>query len=283
MGKLHQIGKHQNRHAKHGSLIRMKANTLNQRSTPTETRNLPTTLASTVYDRLRRDILLGVHKPEANLRISALSKHYRIGQIPIREALNRLWSEALVERIEQRGFRVAPVSNDDLLELTKTRCWVEATALRESIAAHSQAWEEGVVLAFHRLSRVPRSLSAKIYTPNPEWEALHRAFHESLIAGCGSRWMIAFCLQLADQTYRYRQIAYQRVFAGRGAEDGHRAIMEAAFRGDLDTSVQLLQAHLRFTAQTILAKGRSLGAGGGRPRAKTRGQRRAASEPRPRR
>ena len=215
----------------------------------------PATLASTVYDRLRADILTGELEPGRKLRIEFLGKRYHTGHSPIREALNRLSSDGLVERRDQRGFLVAAASAEDLTELTKARCWLEGIALRESIASRTPAWEEGVVIAYHRLSRVPRSLSTKVYRENPEWESLHRAFHLSLIAGCGSRWLLAFCAQLADQSYRYRRIAFQHAFPLRNNTHGHRAIMDAAIEGDTDKAVRLLQMHLRFTADTILKNG----------------------------
>lgn len=214
----------------------------------------PKTLAGTVYESLRSDILSAQLEPSSKLRIEFLSKRYRTGQIPIREALNRLVSEGLVERREQRGFIVSPVSVEDLTELTKTRSWLEGIALRESIASHTKEWEEGTVLAFHRLSQVPRSMSRSVYRVNPEWERLHRDFHRSLLAGCGSRWLLSFCLQLADQTFRYRQVAFKKSFSGRADTDGHRAIMEAAFSGNPDKAVKLLQSHLQFTERTILER-----------------------------
>ena len=220
----------------------------------------PATLATTVYDRLRADILAGELKPGYKLRIEFLGRRYRTGHIPLREALNRLSSDGLVERRDQRGFSVAPVSAADLRELTKARCVVEGAALGESIAARSSAWEEGMVLAFHRLSRTPRSQSRTQYKPNPQWEELHRDFHRSLIAACGSRWLSNFCMQLADQSYRYRQLAFKQVFPLRNDTDGHRAIMQAAIDGDAGKAVRLLQAHLRFTADIILRDGQALDA-----------------------
>lgn len=225
---------------------------------PAET---PTTQASSVYDRLRADILAGELAPGQKLRIEFISRNYRTGQIPLREALNRLSSDGLVERRDQRGFLVAPVSTNDLQELTRTRCIVEGAALRESIAAHTAAWEEGIVLAYHRLSRTPRSLAQDEYRTNPDWEPLHREFHRSLIAACGSRWLLNFCMQLADQTYRYRQLAFRHAFPLRGSAHGHRAIMEAAINGDADKAVRLLQAHLQFTSDTVQRNGRSLASG----------------------
>jgi DNA-binding GntR family transcriptional regulator len=220
----------------------------------------PATLASTVYDRLRADILTGELEPGRKLRIEFLGKRYHTGHSPIREALNRLSSDGLVERRDQRGFLVAAASAEDLAELTKARCWLEGLALSESIAARTQAWEEGVVIAYHRLSRAPRSMSPKVYRENPEWESLHRAFHLSLIAGCGSRWLLVFCAQLADQSYRYRRIAFQRAFPLRNNTHGHQAIMDAALEGNTDKAVRLLQMHLRFTADTILKNGAALNA-----------------------
>lgn len=230
----------------------------------------PTTQASTVYERLRTDILAGELTPGQKLRIEFLSKRYRTGQIPLREALNRLSSDGLVERRDQRGFLVAPVSAEDLRELTFTRCIVEGAALRESIAARTPAWEEGIVLAYHRLSRTPRSLARDRYQANPAWEALHREFHRSLIAACGSRWLLDFCMQLADQTYRYRQIAFAHAFPQRGAGDGHRAIMDAAIDGDADMAVKLLQAHLQFSTATVLRNGGALTAPPPEPPRRTR-------------
>ena len=218
----------------------------------------PVTLASTVYDRLRTDILAGDLRPGHKLRIEFLGKRYGTGHIPLREALNRLSSDGLVERRDQRGFSVAPVSAADLRELTKARCVVEGAALGESIAARSSAWEEGIVLAYHRLSRTPRSSSRTQYKANPAWEPLHREFHRSLIAACGSRWLLNFCMQLADQSYRYRQLAFKQAFPLRNDTDGHRAIMQAAIDGDADKAVRLLQAHVRFTANTILKNGEAL-------------------------
>ena len=215
------------------------------------------TLATNLYDQLRADLLSGRLEPGRKLQIEFVAERYGAGQTPVREALNRLVSDGLVERREQRGFAVVGVSTDDLAELTKTRCWLEGIALRESIAAQSSSWEETLVLAHHRLTRVPRSLTEDHYEENPEWEQMHRAFHRALIGGCGSRWLIGFCEQLADQLYRYRQHRYRqltvrRLFPNRQDREEHKAILDAAIAGDADHAVALLTTHYRKTADIIL-------------------------------
>jgi DNA-binding GntR family transcriptional regulator len=209
------------------------------------------TRATNLYDQLRTDLLGGVLEPGSKLAIEALAERYEASPTPLREALNRLVSDGLVERREQRGFVVAGISADDLAEITKTRCWLEEIALRESIAARTVNWEESLVLAHHRLARTARSLSDSRFEDNPEWEPLHRAFHRALIGGCGSRWLLNFCEQLADQHHRYRRLSAPRAFSKRGVKSEHQQLMEAAVAGRADEAVVLLRAHFERTANII--------------------------------
>ncbi len=209
------------------------------------------TRATSLYDQLRTDLLGGVLEPGSKLAIEALAECYEASATPLREALNRLVADGLVERREQRGFVVAGISADDLAEITRTRCWLEEIALRESIAARTTAWEEALVLAHHRLARTPRSLASDRFVDNPEWEPLHRDFHRALIAGCGSRWLLGFCEQLADQHHRYRRLSAPRAFAKRGVKTEHQQLMEAAIDGRADDAVALLRSHFERTAKII--------------------------------
>jgi DNA-binding GntR family transcriptional regulator len=212
----------------------------------------PSTQASTVYDRLRDDLLSGRLEPGRKLQMRFLSDRYQIGQTPLREALNRLTADGLVEGREQRGFYVAAISRSELAELTKTRCWVESLALRESMAAATPQWEEQLLLAQHRLSRSPRSLNPEHFEDNPEWERLHRAYHGTLIGNCGSQSLIGFCGQLADQLYRYRRLSIRKAFPSRRVADEHQAIMNAVLSKDAEVAVALLTTHYGRTAEVIL-------------------------------
>lgn len=209
------------------------------------------TLASSVYDLMRQDILKGDLPPGEKLRVEYLRDRYGVGASPIREALNRLSVDGVVMRVDQKGFRVAEVSVAELDELIKTRCWLEETAIRESIAAGDDAWEERLVLAFHRLSKTPRSADQVNYAINPDWEVLHRAFHLALIGACGSRWLVSYCEQLNDLADRYRQLAVRVTYPRRNELDEHKAIMDAAVNRNADQAVDVLMDHYRRTADII--------------------------------
>ena len=217
-----------------------------------EIKSASTTVASSVYDQIRLDILTGDLRPGEKLRSEYLRGRYHAGISPVREALNRLATERLVCREDQRGFHVAGVSKAGLIDLTKSRCWLEEIALRESIEHGDEAWEENIVLTFHRLSRTPRSSVETTYAFNPKWERLHREFHNALIAACGSHWLHGFCEQLVDQADRYRQLAAAVSYPKRNEKGEHQSLMEAVIERDADQAVEIQSAHIRKTADIVL-------------------------------
>jgi DNA-binding GntR family transcriptional regulator len=210
------------------------------------------TQASNLYDKLREDLLSGRLKPGQKLQTRFLMDAYQAGQTPLREALNRLTAEGLVESRDQRGFYVTGVSQSELRELTETRCWVEGLALRKAMLAATPEWEEALVVAHHRLSRAPRSLNADRFEDNPEWERLHRTFHRTLISQCGSKSLVGYCNQLADQLYRYRRLSIGKAYPSRHVVGEHEAIFDAVMSGVVDKAVDLLTAHYTATAEVIL-------------------------------
>src|SRR5262245_24716771 len=125
------------------------------------------TAARLVYGKLRADILRGVLLPSERLRVNDISERYERGSIPTREALNRLAAEHLVVYSEQRGFAVAPISRADLVDLAKARSMFTEIATREAVRDGDAAWEERVLIAHHRLKKVPRYLSIEPPRPNP--------------------------------------------------------------------------------------------------------------------
>lgn len=206
------------------------------------------TLTSRAYANVRRDIIEGRLKPGSKLKIEELRDRYDVGASPIRESLSLLSSDGLVERIEQRGFRVANISYEEFTDILKVRCWLEERALREAIAHGGTAWEEALVLAAFRLSKEARSTGkGDSFVANAEWEVRHKAFHAALIAACGSPTLLAYCDQLYDKNVRYRNLAGAVSYPGRDPAQEHEAIYQATLGRDADTATRLLLNHYQNT------------------------------------
>lgn len=212
-------------------------------------------LTGIAFDQIRADILLGRLRPEERLRITSLTERYNVGATAVREALSRLVADDLVVAEDQRGFCVAPISKADLLDLTQTRVDIEGLALSKAIDIGDVEWESGVVSSFHRLSRcnLPTDQGGKFHH---QWGMVHRQFHESLLVGCMSPWMLRLSNLLFDKSERYRNLAELKAESGLrdvGAE--HKALMDAALQRNATLARQLIADHFWETTNILLKAG----------------------------
>jgi DNA-binding GntR family transcriptional regulator len=208
------------------------------------------TLASVLARRIRESILNGTHAPGEKLRLEELRDTHGVSLSPLREALSRLGAEGLVLMEDQRGYRVAPVSAQNLRELTALRVNLETMALREAMRQGDDTWEASVVAAYHRLVRLEeRALPREEI---PEWEARHREFHMTLLSACAMPLLIQFCETLHDFSNRYRRLFLARYPLDRDIRGEHRDIMEAAIGRRGDDAAELLTRHIGRTGANIL-------------------------------
>ena len=86
-----------------------------------------TTQSSTqrAYLELRTAIITGKVQPGERLKVETLKETLQTGASPVREALSLLTSDQLVERLDQRGFRVAQTSRAQFQEILELRCNLE--------------------------------------------------------------------------------------------------------------------------------------------------------------
>jgi DNA-binding GntR family transcriptional regulator len=193
------------------------------------------------YQTLRREIITGRLPPGQRLKVDTLKESLGTGASPVREALSLLTSDQLVERLDQRGFRVAQTSAAQFQEILKLRCNLEGLAVRQSIENGDQTWEEDLVLSHYYLTRSDR-------TNAEAFEERHKEFHMALLAACGSPILVRFCDQLYDLNVRYRYLAgTSKSYSTRNVESEHEAILEAAVNRDSEKTAKLLIEHYLST------------------------------------
>jgi DNA-binding GntR family transcriptional regulator len=208
------------------------------------------TLTSDLFQRLRTDILHCNLRPSSRLLFRDLRTSYTSGMSPLREALMRLASDGLVILEDHKGFRVAPVSREEVVDIAATRCELEGLALRMSIEKGDDHWEANILARFHELSKRPTYVGSGAL--DDEWERRHDAFHQALYGACGLQWLRSFCQVLAERAFRYRHLLLEVVDRTRDHRSEHEAIQRAALVRDGETAVALLKDHYMRTVQTLL-------------------------------
>ena len=207
------------------------------------------TAAFDTLRRMREDILCGVLRPDQKLQFGELRRRYGASVGTLREALSHLVSEGLARTESGRGFRAAPVSLDDFLDLSELRVYLETTTLADAIRHGTDAWEAEIVSSYFLLSKLRRPRADDPAGARQEWGRRHKRFHDALVATCRSPWSLHFRSELFDQARRYHGLNTLQPSPKRRNE--HLEIRDAVLARHVDLACSLVEAHIRTTADLV--------------------------------
>jgi DNA-binding GntR family transcriptional regulator len=195
-------------------------------------------LADRVYRRIRTLILTGELAPGEPLRQEALAEGLGTSRTPLREALNRLASEGLIEFRPHRSAVVASFTERDIETDYEARGLVEPTAAR--LAAE----------------RAPRETAAELETAlaaqraagpdlDRQFEA-NRSFHVALVRGAGNPHLTRFVESLWGGRIAPVFYARQARRPGRVRRDlgEHAEIARLVAEGDGHAAARAVERHL---------------------------------------
>ena len=154
-------------------------------------------LRETVYEQLRADMISCKLAPGAELREAELAARFDMSKSPVRDALMRLESEGLVITLPRQGYRVAPVSLTDVLDMFHLRAALERACMERIVL---QASDEQL-----------RELDAFRHFDASAWDggfiAFNRAFHRRIAELGGNARMRDQLLDLIDLLERAVQVS----------------------------------------------------------------------------
>lgn len=219
------------------------------------------TITKQLEDALRIDILSGILPPGYRIRANEMAERYGVSATPLREALQRLAGENLVELDPRLGAAVAPVSERELRDIYAMLDRLDSLALTRSIGRGDDRWRADLERAWTALVAAVDRRGALGPTPDDRdrrevarlWSTAHWQFHEALYAACDSPWLMRFVRQLHAHADRY-QLPTMNGVAGakRDSRAEHEQIFKAAMAGDAGGAVASLRDHLALTVRILL-------------------------------
>jgi DNA-binding GntR family transcriptional regulator len=201
------------------------------------------TVGSSTYERIKHDIIFCVLAPGAKLKLDAMKKQYQASVSTLRETLNRLAGDGFVFAAEQRGFFVAPVSREDLIEIANLRILLECTALETSIENGDAEWEGNLVAAYHKLQLMEKRMETGDESEKETWKRYDWEFHQALVQGCNSTNHLHLHSILYDKYLRYQMAVI--TYRGKAAASEHKAIFDAALARDSKKARDILEEHIQ--------------------------------------
>jgi DNA-binding GntR family transcriptional regulator len=195
-----------------------------------------------IVESLRRAIIEGQLSPGESLGQENLAKHFAVSRIPIREALRQLESEGWIVLQPNRGARVTILSAEEVREIYEVRASLEATALRLAAPHHTEQSLKDIA-AILRRSHATRDQS--LYVQH------NRQFHLALYAPAQRPRLFALIDSLHSQGERYLRLKLGMPAHKQQSDDEHEQLFNALRAGNLESAVQILEAHLLQTGNLL--------------------------------
>ena len=210
------------------------------------------TQAGQAYQIIRADILACRLRPGAKIKINELCDSLGVSLGSIREALSRLGAEGWVIAQPQKGYRVTPISGEDLINLTKARIEVETLCLRSSMEQGDIKWESRILATFHALRYLPERNEDDQARIDDEWSYKHADFHEAIVSACTNPWLLRMRGMLFAQSERYRQLSVPLRNWDRDVDQEHHEITKALLARNVNDASMLIARHFETTMSIIV-------------------------------
>jgi DNA-binding GntR family transcriptional regulator len=192
---------------------------------------------------LRERVSSGQVPPGTALSQAGLAVEYGVSRIPVRDALQQLAGEGLVE-LRGTTAVVSPLSIEDLQELYELREAVEPIATRLAVPRVGRA-------AVARMSRLLDAMDDPAIA-SADWVETNAAFHAEVYSLAGRPRMVALVEQLRRLTDRYLYFHLDVIGQVAHLQDEHRLILAAVRAGDAAAAAELTRAHLASSHGVVL-------------------------------
>jgi DNA-binding GntR family transcriptional regulator len=208
-----------------------------------------TALSDKVYEVLKRKILERELRPGEKVLVDEVAHRLGVSRTPVKDALNRLALEGLIEKVARRGTFVTTLSPRDVAELFDLRLVLESYAAQKVL-------EKGKVeLLLAEMGKCMADIDRIAESDDPDYDAYmssNRDLHLALIRLADNNRL----LQMYESLNIHIQVA--RVHYSHSVESvaqtqqEHQAIYEAFESGDLEQMNQSIATHINNVRAEVL-------------------------------
>ena len=206
---------------------------------PLDTRAPHRTKQEFVYRTIRGAILRCELRPGERLVIEDLAQRLDVSTIPVREALQLLQSEGLVESVPHVGTSVTPLSRSSILDVFSIMEGLQIVAAR--VAA-----EQATPSDFRAVDALMQEMDAVVESGRLEvWGDFNTQFHVTIATMAGLPMLLQMTVQAFDRWNQMRRYFFSDVLAVRApqAQREHHAIVSAMRAREHDRLATLLREH----------------------------------------
>jgi len=204
------------------------------------------TLATSIADQLRQEILSNHYSAGTQLRQDALAKVFGASRIPVREALIQLEAEGLVQMIPHKGAVVTSLSRAEINDVFDLRLLLETRLFRESIPKLTKD-------DFIELDDIQDEFGEAIRRGDlTKWGKLNTQLHSTLYKRAELPQTEAVVAGLLQKSDRYTRVQLSSNLARKRAQAEHARLIDAAKQKNITLACDILSQHIEAVRVDLL-------------------------------
>ena len=218
----------------------------NRSSAPSLTQIHNRPLRDHVLDMLHSAIVNGELKPGQLLIEADLAAQLGVSRAPLREAINILSTEGLVEIIPYHATSVKKLSRKDIEELYSVRSLMEGFAIKHVILSDNT---QAVVAQLRAIC--DDMLAAAEAGDLREVNQLDRHFHDTLVASSGNDLLLNLWSTVSLRVRQVMSLRNRKKGDLHAIARNHFGIVDVIARKDVEEAVSLIHQHIGLSGGAI--------------------------------
>jgi DNA-binding GntR family transcriptional regulator len=206
------------------------------------------TLTDGVYDSLRQDIISTRLKPNSPLQEVAIANDLGVSRGPVREALQKLSSDGLVNIIPHKGAFVSSLTWEEFIDAYQVREALEVLGVR--LASKKMSADDLQVLENLHEQMNQHAEAEEV----DNFFEVNERLHTEIINHSGNHKLIERYYPLKDQMRRYRMRSLTLRGGLKRSCSEHRLILDALHLGDSQAAAKLMGEHIQIPKQLLLSE-----------------------------
>jgi DNA-binding GntR family transcriptional regulator len=202
--------------------------------------------SSIVYKRLKKKIISGEIQPNTPLTEEALAGEYEVSRTPIREALNKLAQDDLVEILPRRGVFVKGLTITDIEEIYTVREALEGISAKMSVDVIGEpqitTMERSLIIADNEFAKGNDQLAFKI----------GNELHDTILKIAGNKRIITTVSNLRDNIQRLHIISASIPGRLEQSNKEHWEIFYAIKDRNGDLAQKKMMDHIAGTKRSVI-------------------------------
>ncbi|MEZ4707155.1 MAG: GntR family transcriptional regulator [Caldilineaceae bacterium] len=196
-------------------------------------------LADSIYANLRSAIIRGELAPKTRLAQIDIANQMGSSQAPVREALQRLELDGLVERYPHGGHYVSDISIDEMYQIFSIRCNIECFAVQRVARIITSSQCEELIGRVEQMTQAAHDDDLVLLVEHD------MQFHKMICEWSGCKALVRAWTPLYSQVQRFDVQSHPRYFDDLFANAmSHMQIVDVLRNGHPEEAVATIKTHI---------------------------------------